>query len=90
MSRGNGVGSGFGLTLPADTNTRTLKIYAQAFQGDARLTATLSDGSAPAYNSALVGDFIAATDSDEPGVYTLTYAADSANQSLDVSPATGQ
>jgi glycosidase len=77
---GGGVGDGFIFTAPADTTTRTLTVYVGGWQSGGTLTATLSDNSAPAYtNSALVN-----TSTNYYGVYTLTYKAANANQTLTV------
>jgi hypothetical protein len=73
------IGSGFEFTVPADTATRTLKVYVGVFGGRGQFEASLSDGSAPAYvNSSLanlMGNGPCAT-------YTVTYAAASAGQTL--------
>ena len=48
----NGVNNGFTFTAPADTEERTLKVYAAGLEGaDCKFTATLSDNSAPPYIS---------------------------------------
>jgi hypothetical protein len=73
------IASGFQFTVPADTTVRTLKVYVGTYGAQGHFEATLSDGSALAYsNSSLINRM-----GNGPGaVYTLTYAADSANQTL--------
>jgi formylglycine-generating enzyme required for sulfatase activity len=74
-----GVGNGFAITAPADTSTRTLRVYVGGWISGGALTAWLSDGSAPAYtNASLSGT------GQYDGVYTLTYKAASAGQLLTV------
>ena len=43
------VGNGFEITVPADTTTKTLKLYVGVWFTQDKLKATLSDASAPAY-----------------------------------------
>ncbi len=80
-----GVGSlndGFSFTVPADTTSRTLRVYVSAHSATGRLTATLSDDSAPPYvNSALTGPLNGA---NVPGVYTIDYSAAAADETLTV------
>jgi Bacterial Ig domain len=72
------IGSGFQMSAPADTATRTLKVYVGAFKARGQLEAYLSDGSASAYfNSSLVN-----LGNGPSGVYTITYSAASAGQQL--------
>ena len=47
----NGNGTGFRISVPADTTTRTLRFYCGGQQSSATLTAHLSDGSAPDYTT---------------------------------------
>ena len=77
---GGGIGKGFQLTVPADTTTRTLVIYVGTANSTGKLTATLSDRSAPDYVN--VGSTRITKSWD--GYYTLTYRAASAGQSLTV------
>jgi PKD repeat protein len=76
----SGIGTGFSMTAPADTTSRTLTIYAGAEGVSGTLTARLSDGSAP--------NFVSTTTVTKWGkynlVYTLTYKAASAGQTLNV------
>ncbi len=44
------VGKGFQFTVPANTTLKTLRVYVGASSAQGQFTATLSDGSAPAYN----------------------------------------
>ena len=70
--------SGFRLTAPADTGTRTLTLYVGADHGEGAITAHLSDGSAPDYTD------ISLTDKEGAiyGVYRLTYRAGAPRQML--------
>jgi hypothetical protein len=45
----NGSGNGYQLTVPADTTSKTLRIYLGSFKARGRLEASLSDGSAEPY-----------------------------------------
>jgi Bacterial Ig domain len=72
------IGSGFQITAPADTSTRTCKVYVGAYGARGKFEAYLSDGSARGYtNTALFNQ-----SNGESGVYTITYAAGSAGQQL--------
>ena len=73
-------GHGFSFTVPADTTPRVLRIYVGVTNVRGKLTARLSDGSAPDYVDQSLFN-AAATD----GVYTLSYSAASAGQTLTVS-----
>ena len=79
QATGGTNGAGFSFTVPADTTTRTLRIWVALNRATGQLNATLSDGSAgPFIDSYGLGeDFLGAT-------YTLTYAAASAGQTLTV------
>jgi hypothetical protein len=70
------LNTGFSFTAPADTQTRTLQVYVGASNASATLTAHLSDGSAPDYSKSYTG----------PGafIYTITYKALAANQTLKI------
>ncbi len=75
-----GVGSGYQITVPANANLQTLKLYVGVWAAGGRLEASLSDSSAPAFiDTSLVNN--AATSN---GVYTLTYRANSDGQALTV------
>jgi len=73
--------TGFSITAPADTTTRTLKVYVGVYDSDGQLTATLSDNSAPQYTNTLT-----ATNGYQQNtrVYTLTYKAGSPGQHITV------
>jgi Bacterial Ig-like domain (group 3) len=74
-----GTASGFSLSAPADTATRTLTVYVGGFNSRGMLSAHLSDGSAP--------DFVDTTFSGAgqyDAVYTLSYHAAAAGQQLTV------
>jgi len=72
------VGQGFALSVPADLTPRTLHVYVGVFRAGAAFSATLSDGSAPAYSVSTLHNFSGATVEE----YTLTYQAASAGQTL--------
>ncbi len=74
----DGVGNGFQLTVAADTTPRTLRLYANAEYGVAKLQAFLSDGSAPA----VIDESLDNPDPALPTVYAINFNAASANQSL--------
>ncbi|MFB3904696.1 MAG: peptidoglycan DD-metalloendopeptidase family protein [Acidobacteriota bacterium] len=73
-----GQGSGFQLTVLADTTVRTLRLYVGVWAAQGRLEATLSDGSAPG----LVDTSVINQTATSNGFYTLTYQAGTAGQSL--------
>ena len=70
---------GFGFTVPADTRSRTLRVYVATNRADGTLTATLSDGSAAQFV-----DVLPQAVDLRSAVYTISYAAASANQTLTV------
>ena len=70
---------GFGFDVPADTRTRTLRVYVATNRAAGTLTGTLSDGSAPPFV-----DVVPIAADVHSAVYTITYAAASANQTLHV------
>ncbi len=76
----SGTGAGFSITAPADTTTRTLRIYAGAIGVPGTFRAHLSDGSA--------ADYVSTTAANKWGkydvTYTLVYRAASAGQTLRV------
>jgi hypothetical protein len=74
------VGSGFELNVPADTTVKVLKVYVGAYDARGRLTAALSDGSATGYTNTSLFNF----GNGPNGVYTITYAAASAGQTLQI------
>ncbi|MGZ3405105.1 MAG: hypothetical protein ACXVAN_01590 [Polyangia bacterium] len=78
-----GNGAGFRISAPADTTTRTLKLYVGGQSSTANLVAHLSDGSAPDYT---VSATLAAGDRNNQyeRTVTLTYRAASAGQTIRV------
>ena len=50
------AGNGFEITAPADTSTRTLKLYVGLWYAQGKLEATLSDGSALAFTDTSLGN----------------------------------
>jgi hypothetical protein len=68
----------FSVTVPASITSHTLKIYVGGSNSTGTLTASLSDGSAPNYTSS------ASSAGNYYKVYTLTFNAGSANQTLTV------
>ena len=80
------AGTGLSFTVPADTTQRTLKIWTSAHFANGTLTASLSDSSAPDKSwpvSAVAGQFTN-TGENVPFVFTISYAAASADQHLTV------
>ena len=73
------LGAGFSFTVPADTTTRTLYVYAGGYSDEMTLTAHLSDGSAADYVATASGSGL------YTNLYTITYHASSAGQLLTVS-----
>jgi hypothetical protein len=75
-----GVTNGFEFTAPADTTPRTLKVYAGLYGAQGNFQAFLSDSSAPAFtDTSLTNTF-----KNTYVVYTLTYTAASAGQTLKI------
>ena len=75
-----GTATGFQLTLPADTSLRTLRLYVGLWDAQGRLEVSLSDGSAPAILDTTLINQTATSN----GVYTLTFQAASAGQTLTI------
>lgn len=75
-------GTGFSFTVPADTTSRTLTVYAGGANGGASgtLQASLSDNSAPAYSSS----FGPTGSNLLTNIYTITYQAASTGQTLTI------
>ena len=73
------LGDGFGFTVPAGLQPRTLKVYVATNRADGTLTAHLSDGSAPDYVDVLPADT-----NQNTAVYTIGYQAGSVGQTLHV------
>jgi hypothetical protein len=75
------LGTGFEFSVPADTTQRTLQVFVGVFSGKGTLQASLSDSSAPGYTNSSLSNLFG---NGPGGVYTLTYAAATAGQSLKV------
>lgn len=73
------VGNGFQITVPADTTARTLRMYVAVWFAQARMEATLSDGSAPAIIDTSFGKAGLAK-----AVFSINFKAESAGQTLTV------
>ncbi|HXG68502.1 MAG TPA: Ig-like domain-containing protein [Blastocatellia bacterium] len=72
--------NGFQISVPADTNLKTLRLYVGVGFARGRLEATLSDNSAPAYLDASLVNSTGVTN----GVYTISFKAGSSGQMLTV------
>jgi len=81
-----GQNDGYQITVPADTNQRTLQLYTGVEFGQAKITAFLSDGSSPVVSDDSLNSTVPLTLSSNfnNGVYSITYSAASAGQSLTV------
>ena len=75
-----GQNKGFQFSVPADLTSRTLSIFAGVYKAQAKLTAVLSDGSAPAF----VDTSVANANGQTSVQYSLTYQAASAGQTLTI------
>src|SRR6266550_8498877 len=64
------IGTGFEISVPADTTVKTLKVYVGVFAAQGLLVASLSDGSAPSYTNSSLGSMGPTT---KNGVYSLEY-----------------
>jgi len=71
---------GYQFTVPADTNPRTLRLYAQNCGSDVQMTAFLSDGSAPPILDNSLTDSI----ESQEAFYAINYAAATPGQTLTV------
>ena len=74
------IGTGFEITVPADTTVRTLKVYVGVFDASGGFDAFLNDGSGLAYTDSSLSSFRGTGN----GVYTLQYAANSSGQTLTI------
>jgi hypothetical protein len=74
------IGEGFSFTVPADTTATQLKMYFDTHLGISELSASLSDGSAPAFSQS----FDSGGASNFAGILSLEFAANSAGQTLTV------
>jgi len=79
------VGSGFQITVAASTNTQKLYLYVGAYAAKGKLTASLSDNSAPSFTSFAPNSFVDNLTNGPSGLYTITFAANSSNATLTVS-----
>jgi hypothetical protein len=77
------LGSGFQLTLPADTTQRTLQVFVGAFNAKGQFTASLSDGSAPAFTNG-INETVNNLGNGPGGVFSIAYAANSPGQTLTI------
>jgi hypothetical protein len=75
-----GTGNSFTITVPADTATRTLKLYVGGWSSAGTLTAHLSDSSASDYTDSSFSN----SNASYYVVYTITYKAAAAGQNLTV------
>ena len=75
-----GVNNGFQITVPANTTSKTLRIYVGLWSAGGRFEASLSDGSAPVY----VDTSLINSSGTSNRVYTINYQAGSAGQTLTV------
>jgi hypothetical protein len=73
-----GTGNGFSLTAPADTNSRTLRLYVGGYGVQGELQAYLSDLSAKPFADTSVSNYYDSV----YVVYTINYVAASAGQHL--------
>ncbi len=76
----NSTNNGFKITVPADTQQRTIKIYVGGWNSGGTLTASLSDGSTSNYVSAMS----TAATGQYNRTFTLVYKAGSASQTLNI------
>src|SRR5208282_922022 len=74
-------GNGFEIKVPANTKTNFLMVFTGCYGEQLHFNASLSDGSAPAYDDYSVTD---PTESGVTGVYTIEFAAASSGQTLTV------
>lgn len=74
-----GINNGFQITAPADLTRRTLKVYVGGWNSGGTLIARLSDGSALDYVNTVYS-----STGQYNAVYTLTYRAASASQTIAV------
>jgi hypothetical protein len=75
----SGQNQGFRLTLPADTTTRTVRVYVGAWRAQSKMVAQLSDGSAADFTDTSLVNTAGPT---TLRVFTFTYKAASNGQTL--------
>jgi hypothetical protein len=73
-----GPTNGFRITVPADTNSRTLKVYVGLYGAEGKFQAYLSDHSVPGYTDTSLSSIYG----NPPAVYILDYRAASSGQML--------
>ena len=78
--RTSSTGTGFTFSVPADTTTRTLKVYAGGWNSTGELRASMSDGSVADY----VATRVHGAARDVNTVYTVTYNAKTAGRKLNI------
>src|SRR3954471_2977739 len=76
----NSSGYGFSFTVPATTAVQRLTVWVHAHGGEGKLTAALSEGSAPTFTDTSVGN----GGHNAPGVYQLDFASASPGKTLTV------
>jgi hypothetical protein len=76
----NGVGNGFEISIPADSNLKTLKLYVGAWFAEGQLQATLSDASA----GTIVNETVNGSGGPIHRVYTIRFRSVGAAQLLRV------
>jgi YD repeat-containing protein len=74
------TGNGFQITVPADTTAKVLRLYVGLWAAQAKMEATLSDGSAPA----LIDTSFANSSGVSHSLFTINFKAASAGQTLTV------
>ena len=80
ISVGGQAGNGLEITIPADTNLKTLKLYVGVWYTQGKLEAILSDGSAPAFVDTSMNNNAGASSA----LYTIQYKAATPGQTLKV------
>jgi hypothetical protein len=78
-----GLDNGYQISVPADTTTKLLTVYAGCYGSIANFQAALSDASAPPYQDESLSDPGGAS-SGAADAYKIVYAAGSSNQTLTV------
>jgi uncharacterized repeat protein (TIGR01451 family) len=74
------VGNGFEITVPVDTNLRTLKLYIGVWYAQAKMEASMSDGSAPTYTNTSFNNNGGGTF----GLYTFNFKGGSPGQTIKI------
>ena len=72
------AGNGFEITVPADVNFKTVRIFTGYWYSQTKLEASLSDGSAPTFVETSLGG----TGAVQNGIYALSYRAASDGETL--------